>query len=393
MRCAGTANAGSAKKEKTMTKESFAAKWRLLAMALVIALVGGWCTVLPSAHAAETGSITVDFNVTKNGKDTPIQNAEFNLYKIGVWDGTKGKYVPVAPFDNEFYSSIGMFDETTGTEISIVDIIGASAEQLRGLSDTLSAKIKQADAEDSVDNKAEPVMTRYTHLAEEGKDSGGTTVLGQAVFDGLERGLYLVDAPIHQIAGTGTTAQGKIENDKYVISSSLVGLPSAGDDDPMNVTISAKADCATGVDPIHVEKVCKNDDPATRPKSITVSLYLEGQDDPIGTETLSEENDWKCVWDNLPVGDRYFVVEDEVPEGYKVFIDEDIINPETADFTITNSKPSKPNEPTVPVSTTTPNRPSTAHTGAEVASIVAIAVACVMIALVLIREVRRSRDK
>ena len=100
MRCAGTANAGSAKKEKTMTKESFAAKWRLLAMALVIALVGGWCTVLPSAHAAETGSITVDFNVTKNGKDTPIQNAEFNLYKIGVWDGTKGKYVPVAPFDN-----------------------------------------------------------------------------------------------------------------------------------------------------------------------------------------------------------------------------------------------------------------------------------------------------
>jgi len=296
-----------------------------------------------------------------------------------AWDGSQGKYVPVAPFDADPFDKIGGTNED-GDHIGIADIMGANADQLRQLSTTLSFTIKQ--------------------LGQSGTDieavaDGKTNADGVVRFDGLARGLYLVDAPIHQIEGK--TAQGKKQVDQYVISSSLVALPNVNSDSPMDVAITAKAMHSNGIDPIHVEKVWKNDDPNTRPKSIKVSLWMEGEDAPIGTAELSAANDWKYVWDNLPVGNRYFVVEDNVPDGYHVFIDEDIINPETADFTITNSKPEKPTKPeqpttpTTPTSQVTPGKP--ARTGADIAVVAIMAAAAIGIAVVLILEVRKARAR
>lgn len=339
-------------------------------IAMVFSVVAMLCACVglqaPYAHAEETGSITVNFSIKDDGTPEPIDGAAFNLYKIGEWDGSQGKYVPVAPFDKEPFDQIGGTDDD-GSAIGIVDIMGADADQLRQLSTTLSFTIKQL-AQSGTD--IEPDAQTMTNAE------------GIARFDGLARGLYLVDAPIHQIQGT--TAQGKPQTDEYVISSSLVALPNVNSDSPMDVAITAKATHSSGIDSIHVEKVWKNDDPATRPKSIKVSLWMEGEDAPIGTVELSAENDWKYVWDNLPVGNRYFVVEDDVPDGYHVFIDEDIINPETADFTITNSKPEKPGTPPV-----TPQKPP-AQTGADIALVVVIAGAAFVLGTLLIVKARRT---
>lgn len=341
---------------------------------------------VPVAQAEETGSITVNFSTKENGQPDAIEGARFNVYKIGTWDGSQGKYVPVAPFDADPFDQIGGVDADGNAIITITDVMGADADQLRQLSTTLSNYIKEA-SQSSAD--IEPVA------------DGNTNDEGVVVFDGLERGLYLVDAPLHQISGT--TAQGKNETDEYVISSSLVALPNVNSNTPMDVAITAKATHSSGLDPIHVEKVWKNDDPATRPTSIKISLWMEGQDSPIATETLSADNDWSCVWDNLPVGNRYFVVEDDVPDGYHVFIDEDIINPETADFTITNSKPEQPRQPeqpgqpgqpgqpTTPTAQVTPGRP--ARTGADIAVVAIMAAAAIGIAMVLIFEVRKARAR
>lgn len=355
-------------------------------------LIGTVCAVLaglglsgiigasvPAAQAEETGSITVNFSIKDDKTPEAIAGAQFNVYKIGAWDGSQGKYVPVAPFDADPFDKIGGTNED-GDHIGIADIMGANADQLRQLSTTLSFTIKQ--------------------LGQSGTDieavaDGKTNADGVVRFDGLARGLYLIDAPIHQIEGK--TAQGKKQVDQYVISSSLVALPNVNSDSPMDVAITAKAMHSNGIDPIHVEKVWKNDDPNTRPKSIKVSLWMEGEDAPIGTAELSAANDWKYVWDNLPVGDRYFVVEDNVPDGYHVFIDEDIINPETADFTITNSKlekptkPEQPTTPTTPTSQVTPGKP--ARTGADIAVVAIMAAAAIGIAVVLILEVRKARAR
>ncbi len=301
----------------------------------------------------------------------PIEGAQFNLYKIGEWDGSQGKYVPVAPFDKDPFDQIGgtddggsaigivdimgagadqlrqlsttlsftikqlgqsgnPFDQIGGTDdggsaIGIVDIMGAGADQLRQLSTTLSFTIKQLGQSGKGIEPAAQTMTNaeaigivdimgagadqlrqlsttlsftIKQLGQSGKGiepaaQTMTNAEGVARFDGLVRGLYLVDAPIHQIQST--TAQGKTQIDEYVISSSLVALPNVNSDSPMDVAITAKATHSKGIDPIHVEKVWKNDDPATRPKSIKVSLWMEGEDTPIGSAELSAENDWKHV--------------------------------------------------------------------------------------------------
>lgn len=341
--------------------------FRVIAMVFSVAAMLCACVGLqaPYAHAEETGSITVDFSIREDGMPEPIEGAQFNLYKIGEWDGSQGKYVPVAPFDKDPFDQIGGTDDG-GSAIGIVDIMGAGADQLRQLSTTLSFTIKQLGQSGKGIEPAAQTMTNAE---------------GVARFDGLVRGLYLVDAPIHQIQST--TAQGKTQIDEYVISSSLVALPNVNSDSPMDVAITAKATHSKGIDPIHVEKVWKNDDPATRPKSIKVSLWMEGEDTPIGSAELSAENDWKHVWDNLPVSNRYFVVEDDVPDGYHVFIDEDILNPETADFTITNSKPQQP------VTPVTPQKPP-AQTGADIALVVVIAGAAFVLGTLLIVKARRA---
>ena len=258
--------------------------------------------------------------------------------------------------------------------------MGATSSQLRGLAKTLHNYIQQ---------------TNGTGGNIEELKSGVTDANGTLKFDGLGRGLYLVDSPIHKVETT--TAQGKKVTTSYEASYSLVALPDVNGDDPMNVTIHPKKNPATGLDPIHVKKVWKNDDPNTRPKSVKVSLWMEGQDTPLNSVELSAESNWTYVFDNLPVGDRYFVVEDNVPDGYHVFIDEDIINPETADFTITNSKPEKPTKPeqpttpTTPTSQVTPGKP--ARTGVDIAVVAIMAAAAVGIAVVLILEVRKARAR
>ena len=352
-----------------MTKESFSTRrWTIaVVLATVVTFIGGMFAVgNPIAHAEETGSITVNFSIREDGTPEPIEGAQFNLYKIGEWDGSQAKYVPIAPFDADPFDKIGGTDDD-GSSIGIVDIMGADADQLRQLSTTLSFTIKQLGQEGA---DIEPTAQTTTNAD------------GVARFDGLARGLYLVDAPIHRIEGS--TAQGKHEVDQYAISSSLVALPNVNSDSLMDVAITAKATHASGIDPIHVEKVWKNDDPATRPKSIKVSLWMEGEDTPIGTAELSEENGWKYVWDNLPVSNRYFVVEDDVPDGYHVFIDEDIINPKTADFTITNSKPKKPETPPV----TPPSPP--AQTGADIALVAVVAGAAFALGVLLIVKSRKK---
>ena len=66
---------------------------------------------------------------------------------------------------------------------------------------------------------------------------------------------------------------------------------------------------------IRVNKEWTIDDGGTRADSVTVQLYCDGQPwgDPV---TLSDSNDWTTLWEELPVGHSWSVVEINVPAGF-----------------------------------------------------------------------------
>lgn len=66
---------------------------------------------------------------------------------------------------------------------------------------------------------------------------------------------------------------------------------------------------------IRANKEWTIDDGGTRADSVTVQLYCDGQPwgDPV---TLSNSNDWTTLWEELPVGHSWSVVEINVPAGF-----------------------------------------------------------------------------
>ena len=69
------------------------------------------------------------------------------------------------------------------------------------------------------------------------------------------------------------------------------------------------------IDDVSVKKVWKDGDSATRPQSVQVQLYHNGE--PYGQPvTLDEENGWEYTWTNLMYPNGWTVEEVEVPEGY-----------------------------------------------------------------------------
>lgn len=66
---------------------------------------------------------------------------------------------------------------------------------------------------------------------------------------------------------------------------------------------------------IRANKEWTIDNGGTRADSVTVQLYCDGQPwgDPV---TLSDSNDWTTLWEELPVGHSWSVVEINVPAGF-----------------------------------------------------------------------------
>lgn len=81
---------------------------------------------------------------------------------------------------------------------------------------------------------------------------------------------------------------------------------------------------------IRANKEWTIDDGGTRADSVTVQLYCDGQPwgDPV---TLSDSNDWTTLWEELPVGHSWSVVEINVPAGFTSYVTQ-----EDGVITITN---------------------------------------------------------
>lgn len=213
-----------------------------------------------SAYAAETDGGTLSVNFVQ-------ANVGFQLYFAAV--ETETGYRAADPF----------------AECS-VDFEDANAGDLRTLATTLYTC--------TIRDQIPPSMETWTDET------------GHASFSDLQAGLYLLVSP-------GNTAP-------------IVVKVNAGE----SVTAEPKADLGPGPAPdpgsetvsVRVVKVwADSDHRSQRPETISVALFQENV--LYDTITLSELNNWEYIWEALPAGYSYFVIEEAVPDHYSMSITQD----------------------------------------------------------------------
>lgn len=157
---------------------------------------------------------------------------------------------------------------------------------------------------------------------------------GQACFDALQTGLYLVVvSPIDR------------DGYQYLFDSVLVSLPGLEQDGywQYQVVVNAKGEVMPPVESdeeieLKILKLWKGDEGRNdRPKSVEVEIYRDGVH--YKTVLLAEGNYWSYSWTAKNDGTSWTVVERNVPEGYTMTV-------ETRDtsFVLTNTRISTPQE-------------------------------------------------
>lgn len=162
-----------------------------------------------------------------------------------------------------------------------------------------------------------------------------TNASGQALFTGLNPGLYLVSAV-------------EVAQDDFTcfFDAALVALPGLDTDGlcKYQVAVTAKPQVLPPIEPdeeiqLKVLKLWKGDEGrADRPQSIEVDIFCNGT--IFKTVTLSKENNWSYHWTAKANGISWKVVERNVPDGYIMTVEQ-----QETSFTITNSRSDSSNPP------------------------------------------------
>ncbi len=173
------------------------------------------------------------------------------------------------------------------------------------------------DANELTEDKALP--QKLFEFAQDEKLSGitlATDSKGIAKFENLDAGVYL----------GGETRK---NNWDALFLPFLVCLPTSYDDKWLyDIDATPKIDVLQLTD-INVKKVW-NDDGTKRPQSVQIALTKNNT--VVDTVTLSEANEWKYTWKNLPYGEDWNVKETVIPAGYTA-----TYSKEGLSFTVYNS--------------------------------------------------------
>lgn len=297
---------------------------RLFALLTVLALIFLIpFTALADNTADEKGSLSIAFF----NDNAPISGAHFSIYRVAEPQGAD-------------YTLTGDFEKY---QVSLDDI--SNADRLGALTNTFAAYI----ARDSIPPYAE----------------GETSKIGGLHYKNLEDGLYI---------GIGDPIQ--IGDTTYIPLPFMFAIPGsiANGERVYNVVVEPKYDLyKEGVSPDTVDRrVLKIwDDNANesgkRSAEITVQLLKDGE---IYEEIiLSEDNDWRYSWNDLPAEHQWIAIEKDVPDDYVILMDQQGIT-----FTLTNTyigdepeettkptdttEPTELSNPTAPTNPTTPTNPS-----------------------------------
>lgn len=159
-----------------------------------------------------------------------------------------------------------------------------------------------------------------------------TDPAGNAVFQSLETGLYLVQQVFVEQEDMG-----------YLFDATLIALPGLSNAGlwQYQVSAAAKPQQIPPEKPVEykVLKLWKGDTGRNdRPQSIQVEIFRNQE--AVETVTLSQENQWVYSWNAKDDGAIWTVVERNVPEGYTV-----TLTKKETTFVLTNTRPPDPSDP------------------------------------------------
>lgn len=266
--------------------------WRRMAALLFSLILCAVCAATPAfaqeSAGGQTASLTVYFGDGQEG----FSGATFNLYRVGD------------------VSETGTFTLSGSFSDYPVELEGLDSSGWRALAQTLEAYAAW--------KQTPPTQTQIT-----GAD-------GRAVFADCPAGLYLVSGETYTESGYTYVSE--------PMAVCLPGLTEEGERD-YAVEVSCKFDQHgpdTGSTKRKVLKIWEDSgNEEKRPHSIVVQLLENGK--IVDTATLSEENNWEYIWENLDGSSRWQILEDRVPEGYTVSAEQ-----EGTTFVITNTYPAGP---------------------------------------------------
>ncbi len=224
-------------------------------------------------------SLTAEFITDEAGA---IEGSQFELYYALEPDGT-------------------LFGDFAELPVEVGDL--TSSENVNTLASTLASYVE----------------TGFT----ENIDEVGSNALGEAKFEDLDAGIYLV-------VGSSVAVGGIL----YTPKPALIRIPGHDMEGALVKDVVAKVKydrLELPPEPVSrtVKKVWDDGDSADRPESVTVQLLKDGK--KYDEQVLSDANKWSYTWEELDPAADWSVVEVNVPEGYTVSV-----SLEDTEFTITN---------------------------------------------------------
>lgn len=299
-------------------RTSIIARCLSLMMALIVAM-----GIVPVGRAfayslidtGADGSLTV---VYRDGS-IPVTGAQIDLYRVADVSDTV-RFSWVDPYDGY------------GVSLDIEDTAGwhAAAQALAGYVER---------------DQLAPTASQETDAS------------GEARFDALKPGLFLVLSDTYEQNGVRYTPEPAL-----VMVPQLLANDSWAYDATANLKFE-KEDIPTQPTTMQVEviKMWLDDEPETRPASVTVQLLRDGV--VFDTQVLSDANGWSYVWTGLDASYTWTVVEAEVPEGYSgsvcregdLFIVENHADPTEPEIPVTPDDPDTPDTPDTPDKPWTPD--------------------------------------
>lgn len=229
---------------------------------------------------------------------------------VRVLDGTD-------PLPGASFSAWRVADVASDASVSLADDFAAYRVDLSGLESSEWRAAAQTLAAYAARDGLEPDAVAVT-----GAD-------GRAEFGAVETGLYLLVADEFE-------HEGRV----WQVESALVSVPELDETGAWAYDVAADAKGSSHLAPIDeltVQKVWADSDDAAgaRPQSVTVQLLGDGA---VADEvTLSTENGWRHVFEDLDGEVSWSVVEKDVPEPYTVSVER-----EGTTFTVTNTAPEVP---------------------------------------------------
>lgn len=164
-----------------------------------------------------------------------------------------------------------------------------------------------------------------------------------AKFNNLSKGVYLIMGSIIEVDGK-----------TYTPSPVMVSLPKWDNDVvlwDLNVKGKYQIDNWADIISISTLKIWKDDgNKEARPEEISVSLIKNGN--LYDTVKLNKDNNWAYKWKNLDGSSSWSIIEENVPKGYEVSVEQDEWS-----FVITNTY--KTEQPTTPTTIPLSNLPQT----------------------------------